>query len=613
MAAVIVSCVFIAGAIGELWPLSGVVIFVIVIAAIGRKSYRRLTTLGSARWAERDDLQRAGMLNARSGLILGRVYDRSPFRLFHAIGGLFRGRQSAEDACRGVMAAFGRNRGELVRLPNAVHTTVFAPTGVGKSTSLAMPFLLTCEESCVVVDFKGELARMSAAHRQKYFRHQIVMLDPNKVITQPDTFNPLSQIDKDHPGAIDEANELAKALIVRTGDEKDPHWNDSAEMFIAALILMVVVYGDAHESTRSLQTVREILSSPQKLEMAVDVMIQSTAYEGMLARIGGQLKHFIDKEKSSTLTTAGRHLRFLDSLAIAANTQQSSFDPNQLLTGKMTVYLILPPNQMQTQAGLLRLWITSFLRVVMAAGLQDRRRVHFVLDEAASLGVLDAITSALDTARAYGIRLQLYYQSMGQLKKCWPNGQDQTLLSNTTQIFFGVNDQAMGTGGTADYVSARLGDETICVKSGGDSRSKSYSTNSGQQRSTSTSHSYSTNSNWQQQARRLLKPEEVVALPQRTAITFAPGVPPVCTTLLRHFEEPRLGRRRTGLARLCASVAMLAASAVVSVCWFMTAFGLYGLAGDIRTGKFQGRNAPSHNNFVRPDVPDARFPVRERN
>jgi type IV secretion system protein VirD4 len=40
----------------------------------------------------------------------------------------------------------------------------------------------------------------------------------------------------------------------------------------------------------------------------------------------------------------------------------------------------------------------------------------------------------------------------------------------------------------------------------------------------------------------LLKPEEVLALPERTAITFTPGVLPIWTTLIRSYEEPRLGR-----------------------------------------------------------------------
>jgi hypothetical protein len=50
--------------------------------------------------------------------------------------------------------------------------------------------------------------------------------------------------------------------------------------------------------------------------------------------------------------------------------------------------------------------------------------------------------------------------------------------------------------------------------------------------------------NWGQQARRLLKPEEVTNLPSRTAITFTPGIPPIMTTLIRYYEENLSGRGR---------------------------------------------------------------------
>lgn len=372
--------------------------------------------------------------------------------------------------------------------------------------------------------------------------------------------------------------------MVRTGEEKDPHWSDSAEIFIAALIATAVQYGDDAEQTRSLQTVREILSNPQRLELAVKGMTESTAWNGVLARLGGQLQHYVDKEKSSTMTTVGRHLRFLDSLPVVECTKQSSFNPADLRRGKMSIYLILPPNQMQTQAPLLRLWITSFFRAVVAGGLQEKRRVHFILDEAASLGHFEAVSDALDKYRGYGIRLQFYYQSMGQLKKCWPNGQDQTLLSQTTQLFFSVNDQAVGPGGgTADYVSARLGEKTIIVESGGSSSSRSHSTSTGpKQGGGSTSYSHTSNSNWQQQARRLHKPEEIVALDPRIAITFTPGVRPIRTTLLRYYEEPDLGVGPGPLRRKLAPLVTLIGSALVSALFIFFAFGLFGLAHDMR-------------------------------
>lgn len=161
-------------------------------------------------------------------------------------------------------------------------------------------------------------------------------------------------------------------------------------------------------------------------------MHESDAWNGMLARMGGQLMHFVDKEKSSTLTTVARHLRFLDTLPIATNTQKSSFDPARLRSGKMTIYLVLPPEHMRSQTPLLRLWIGSQLRAVVSTGLNERDKVHFVIDEAASLGHYEQIDDAIDKFRGYGIRLQFYFQSLGQLKKCFPNGQEEPQLGNPT-------------------------------------------------------------------------------------------------------------------------------------------------------------------------------------
>ena len=104
-------------------------------------------------------------------------------------------RVSSKEACEQFFDSirfFNRpqRQSELIRLPNAVHTAVFAPTGVGKGVSCVVPFLLTSDESAVVVDFKGENSQLTAEHRQKVFGHQIVVLDPFKLVTQtPDTFN----------------------------------------------------------------------------------------------------------------------------------------------------------------------------------------------------------------------------------------------------------------------------------------------------------------------------------------------------------------------------------------------------------------------------------------
>jgi type IV secretion system protein VirD4 len=525
----------------------------IVVAALVQAAKRAKTTFwahGTARWASEDELR--SMIDAKQGLILGRLRASQcrPWR--NGLRALFDRRLEARQACDRLLAArlMRRSGGPVVRLSNAVHTAIFAPTGVGKGVSIAVPFLLTCPDSCVVLDLKGELARITARHRRKAFGHRTVLIDPYKVETQePDRFDPLDFINPDSSTAIDECRDLAEALVIRTAQEKEPHWADSAELWIAAMIAATVQY--AHPENRSLQRVRELLTDQAKAETAIEVMCASDGWEGMLARLGGQLKQFKDKELASTLTTANRFLRFCDSLAIRDSTMSSSFDPADLRKGKLTVYLILPPEHMRAAAGLLRMWIGSLLRACVRGGAQDTNKIHFVIDEAASLaGRMEALEDALDKFRYAGVRLQLYYQSLGQLKKCWPDGQDQTLLSNTSQIYFGINDVA-----TAEHVSSRLGEETIVVDSGGTSRGGSSQT-SRNGAEVSIGRSWNSNHNWQQHAHKLLKPDEVMALSPRTAITFTPGCRPICTRLLRYYEEKDLictrGRRFVAAAKTLA-------------------------------------------------------------
>ena len=530
-----------------------------------KKGYQRLSACGTARWAEVDDLEQAGMLSGESGLIVGRMSVPRPSFL-QGLRSLFDSRIRPAVACERFMSSMRKLPPPmaLVRLARAVHVLVTAPTGAGKGVSCVVPYVLNCPESMVIVDFKGENYQLTAAARRA-MGHKIVVLDPFKVVTQnPDQFNALDEIEADSPLAIDDCRSLAEALVVRTGDEKDPHWADSAELWISAMAAAVTQFGEV--GNRSLQTIRTLLTDPTKMDAVIKMMCTSDACGGMMSRLGNQLTYFKEKELASVLTTTNRFLRFLDTLAIADSTKASSFDPKELRNGKMTVYLVLPPEHMRTQSPLLRMWIGAMLRAVVRGGLQEKNKVHFILDEAASLGHMEALDDAVDKYRGFGIRLQFYFQSLGQLQKSFPDGQHQTLLANTTQVYFGVNDHE-----TAEYVSNRLGEATIIVDSGGRNTGESRQVTGEEKRSYGTSRGSS--DNWQQQARKLLKPEEVSGLSPRTAITFTPGVPPLMTTLVPYYEEPKLGepswrskKTRLVIWQQAISILLLAAA---TLAWLM--------------------------------------------
>lgn len=118
----------------------------------------------------------------------------------------------------------------------------------------------------ILLDLKGENAALTAEHRRRVFGHECIILDPFKRVTNtPDTFNPLDFIDANDPLALDACLEAAKALVIRLLEERESHFSDAAEMWIAAVLAVVVHFGDRN-GVRSLQTVREFISDPRKLE-----------------------------------------------------------------------------------------------------------------------------------------------------------------------------------------------------------------------------------------------------------------------------------------------------------------------------------------------------------
>ncbi len=435
----------------------------------------------------------------------------------------------------------------ILRYGGEGHMLTVAPARSGKGVGAVIPNLLTYPGSVIVTDLKGENYEITGEQRRVGLGQDVIALDPFGVVTPTSArFNPLSIITPGSPDAIDDANLLADLLVVRTGSGDDGHWDDEAHALLAGLIYFVATSGDAER--RTLTRVRELLSLRPD-DFAEQVMKAMLAAGGLAARAAARLEQKADRERSGVISSAQRHTHFLDSPAMETVLSGSDVDLGTLKTGRVSLYLILPPHRVESYRRWLRLMIGCALNTMWRTPGQPAERVLFLLDEFGHLGRMRPIEEAVALVPGYGLSFWFFLQDLSQLKSVyhehWP-----TFLANCEVLqAFGTNDVD-----TAEYLSRRLGEATIQVES--ETRS------AGRSEGKTGSRSQSAGQGVSERARRLLTPDEVLRLPADRQLLVVKGRDPVLAGRLAYYRDPEF-RDRAGRP-LYAATAMHARAAAPS-------------------------------------------------
>ena len=156
----------------------------------------------------------------------------------------------------------GRNphTGRLLRYDGPAHLITLAPTRAGKGVGTVIPNLLAAERSVLVIDPKGENARIAGEARQRF--GTVHVLDPFEVSGHPSAaYNPLDRLTPDSLDLGEDAASLTEALVMDPpGQVTEAHWNEEAKAILGGLIMFCVCHED--RDRRSLATVREYLTLP---------------------------------------------------------------------------------------------------------------------------------------------------------------------------------------------------------------------------------------------------------------------------------------------------------------------------------------------------------------
>ena len=350
--------------------------------------------------------------------------------------------------------------GWKVGLTDNRHVLTIAATRAGKGRSAIIPNLLTWPHSALVIDPKGTNAAVTAGKRgtglNLPMRQKVYCLNPFKVNRQLEwmppssCFNPLSIIDLEAATVYEDLDLLADALVIPAS--KDPFWDESAKGLIRALIGHAI----SINPQASLFDVRAML--PQVMDqdsLLLAAMMENDAASGVIRNSATQLAKSDSRLVSNIISTALSHLGWLSSPAMEETLSRSDFSIFDLKASPTTVYVVLPPEYLETHNRFMRLFVNLAIKAASMEG-RSKAPILFVLDEFYSLGRMQLLAKAVGLLGGYNVKLWPILQNLSQLAELYPENWE-TFIANAGHLqIFGINDQI-----TAGYVTEKLGRAVI--------------------------------------------------------------------------------------------------------------------------------------------------------
>ena len=466
------------------------VVVAIAMSVWRAREIKRVTTYGSARWAETREVREASLLGY-DGVLLGRWRD------------------------------------QYLRHDGPEHVLCFAPTRSGKGVGLVVPTLLTWSGSAIVHDIKGENWTLTAGWRAKFGR--VLLFDPTNAAGA--AYNPLLEVRRGEWEVRDVQN-IADVLVDPEGAlERRNHWEKTSHSLLVGAILHVLYA----EPDKTLAGVANFLSDPRRpIETTLRAMM-TTPHLGergghpVIASSARELLNKSDNERSGVLSTAMSFLGLYRDPVVAAVTRRCDWRIRDLVEGAApaTLYLVVPPSDISRTKPLVRLILNQIGRR-LTEELEPKRRRHrllLMLDEFPALGRLDFFESALAFMAGYGLKSFLIAQSLNQIEKAY--GQNNSILDNChVRVSFATNDER-----TAKRVSDALGTAT---------EMRAMKNYAGHRLSPWLGHLMVSR---QETARPLLTPGEVMQLPNDDELVLVSGCPPIRAKKARYFEDSEMKAR----------------------------------------------------------------------
>ena len=235
-----------------------------------------------------------------------------------------------------------------------------------------------------------------------------------------------------------------------------------------------------------------------------------------MRNIAGGFTDPTSREIGAIISTAIGQLAFLDQPQLARFLSRSTFSFKQLRTEPLTIYCMLPPNELNTYYRFARLIVQSCMNALSVEPKEGDRRVLLLLDEQAQLRHMETIESAIALLRGYRVRIWSVFQDLNQLESIYKTRWESFVSNAGVVQVFTTNDKK-----TADYFSAKVGNFTGVALSSNSGNSSGSSTGAGGHPSHSNNASYGTSSS--PAPVPFLPPQNFYSLPEHRAVLFLRG------------------------------------------------------------------------------------------
>jgi type IV secretion system protein VirD4 len=480
---------------------------------------RKQNIFGTARWATDKDLESAGLLGLKGGMILGQSNKAEV--------------SAAYDTEKQSVVLHLKKPSRKIIQAGIYNTALAAPTRAGKGVSSGIPTMVSYSGSIIVLDFKGENFNLTSGFRSRF----------GKVYRWAPTgesghlFNPMMEI-RGGDDAFSDANLIADILTTPASGQSNAsseHFTTAARDFLTAVILHCLC---SDWKNKSLPGCREFLAQsdpadPENNKYIYDLMINSdhgdpAVHQAIVEGAGAQRKR-PDDEGGSVLSTVNNALAVFADARIKRNTSASEFYIDEFEETKVpiTLYLTIQYSDVQRISPLIRMFIMLFSRRFTSGETQATNRkfkipLLFILDEFDKLGKMEELHMNMGIHNGFGIHYFLIFQSINQLNSIY--GKDHSFLAHCRNSIF----YAPGAG---ELESAKIISE-ICGRESISKANISYSGNRGALGFNNASISA------QDQERNLINADEIMKLPLGEFILLCQGKPPYIGKKNVYYEDP---------------------------------------------------------------------------